>query len=66
MDFRFVAIKLFPDNGGKPSVTGFVGMCALEQIRILLEVLRSRSLQVSGHAGVKINAALTDIDRARN
>ena len=66
MDFRPVAINLFPNKSGKPSVNGFVEMCTPQQIRIFVEAVRSRSLQVSGHTGVKIKAALTDIDRARN
>ena len=66
INFRPVAINLFPNKSGKPSVNGFVEMCVPQQIRILLEAVRSRSSQVSGHAGVKIKAALTDIDSARN
>ena len=49
-----------------PSVNGFVEACAPNQIRVILEAVKPRSLQVSGHPGVKIKGALTDIDRARN
>ena len=65
-DFRPIAINLFPDKTGKPSLNGFVEVCAPSQIRIILEAVKDRSLKLSVHAGVKIKGALTDIDRARN
>ena len=65
-DFRPIAIIFFPDKTGKPSLNGFVEVCAPSQIRIILEAVKDRSLKLSEHAGVKIKGALTDIDRARN
>ena len=65
-DLRPIAINLFPGKSGLPSVNGFVEVCAPNQIRVILEAVKSRSLQINGHPGVKIKGALTDIDRARN
>ena len=65
-DFRPMTINLFPGKGSMPSVNGFVELCAANQVRVVLETVKSRSLQLNGHPGLKIKGALTDIDRARN
>ena len=64
MDFMPIAINLCPEKTGKPSLNGFVEVCAPSQIRVILEAFKARSLKLSEHPEVKINGALTDFDRA--
>ena len=47
-------------------MNGFVELSSPQQVRLITEGVRTRNLEIEGHASVKIKPALTDIDRNRN
>ena len=64
---RPMCVNLFTDKGSySQSIHGFVELATPQQARAIAEEIRSKTLQIWHHPSVRINLALTDINKNRN